>query len=416
VSFARPSPYISDELGGGDDTVVLTLNGKAVKINQTWEHTEGILSQPGTWRMELGWGGVIRPLLQMYPKRTPFRLLIGGVPQAVGYTDGPEVDQPPGGAASLAIVGRDMLAKLQDTYVKAQASVNVDTYAKLCWYALQKCDLAPAGDIDPDILHTDNAANRALKGGVPVRPTAPHRTVQQIIDDTGLGGANAGVVHTVPLAKVGETWHSFLRRYLDRAGLFFWAAADGSFVLAQPDGDQNATYQLRRRAVGANAALRANAVGCKYRDIATGRHTEVILYGRGGGKIVGNVKAKGNFIDQEMVDAGYGDQPLVMRDVHVHSGAEAEYFARRKIAEERRAGWQLEYTIPGLTLPYAGDGGKTRAVLIPDTVIEVQDDELGLYSNYYIETVTRRRSPQTTTTIRLMRIEDLLFGTDDPPD
>lgn len=406
--------FISDELGNGDDTVKLILAGDAVLISETWELTEGILTQPASWQMQLGWGKTARALIAKYPKRTPFELQIGNVPQAVGFTDGFVYEQPPGGAGTLRINGRDKLAKMQDSYVKAQTSINVNTYAKLAWHAMQQCGLAPDGDVDPKILKTDNAANRALKGGVPVRPVQPHRTVQQIIDDAGLSGSNVGSVATVPVAKIGETWHGFLRRYLDRAGLFFWAAADGTFVLSQPDGNQNATYQFRRRATG--TTLRANAAGCRYQDLGTGRHTEVILYGRGGSKVLGSVKAKGGFVDQEMLDAGYTDQPLVIRDAHVHSGAEAEYFSRRKLAEERRAGFQLEYDIPGLTLPYAGDGGSTRAVIIPDTVVEVQDDELGIYDNFYIETVTKRRAPQTSTTVRLMRIDDLLFGTNDPPD
>ena len=44
-------------------------------------------------------------------------------------------------------------------------------------------------------------------------------------------------------------------------------------------------------------------------------------------------------------------------------------------------------------------------------MILVEDDEYGINDVYYVETVTRRRNPQTETDIRLMRIQDLIFAT-----
>lgn len=405
--MAQPQ-FISDQIGALGDTLAISLNGQRVVTAESWDHTEGILSQPCTWSMRLGLGDVARGLIQKYPKGTPFELYIGAAKQATGKIDGIGADQPEGAATTLTINGRDALAKLHDSYVKAEVGVNVATYADLAWHALQQVGLAPKGQpVDPTILQVDNNANRQIKTGVPLTAILPHRTVEQILEDAGLGGPNAGAVHTVPQARLNETWHQFLRRYLDRAGLMFWAAADGSFVLGAPNGNQTATYNLVRRTGMPNQG--ANVVGCKYKDDATHRHTEAIIYGRGGGRILGRVKAKGGFVDQEMLDAGYSDQPIVYRDSQVHSPAEAAFFARRKLAEERRGGWSLEYTVAGVTLPYAGDGAE-RAVIVPDTVVNVQDDELGIDGPHYIETVIRRRAPQTQTTIRLMRPDDLVFG------
>lgn len=402
------SQFISDQIGALGDTLAVVLNGERVVTAESWEHTEGILSQPCGWSMRLGWGDVARGLLQQYPKGTPFELYIGSARQATGKIDGVGADQPEGGATTLTINGRDALAKLHDSYVEAEVGVNVSTYADLAWHALQQVGIAPSGKpIDPTILQVDNNANRQIKTGVPVIAILPHRTPEEILENAELGGPSAGAVHTVPQARLNETWHQFLRRYLDRAGLMFWAGADGSFVLGAPNGNQAATYNLVRRT--GQPKQGANVVGCKYKDDATHRHTEAVIYGRGGGRILGRVKSKGKFVDQELLDAGYTKQAIVYRDAQVHSTAEAAYFARRKLAEERRGGWTLEYTIAGLTLPFAGNGN-ARAVLVPDTVVAVQDDELGLSDNYYIETVTRRRAPQTQTTIRLMRIGDLVFG------
>jgi prophage tail gpP-like protein len=401
--MAQPQ-YVSDELGTPSDSIALVLNGDRLLNAIGWEYTEGILSQPCSWTIQAGSGDIARKLLKLYPKHTSFQLYIGTVLQATGRTDAPMADQTDGGATVVSFKGRDSLAPLHDTYVKAQVGVNVTTYADLVRFALKKCG------IDPSLLVTDNSANRRIKSGVPITAILPHRTVEQILEDAGTGTApqNAGVVHTQPLAKLNETWHQFVRRYLDRAGLMLWAGATGNFILGAPNASQPATYYLTRNVGTPNQG--ANVTGCSFQDDATHRHTEAIVYGRGGGKIVGRTKAKGSFVDQEMIDAGYGDQPIVYRDVHVHSSAEASYFARRKLAEERRSGWRLEYRIAGLTLPYAGDGGRSRAVITPDTVVNVRDEELGLIDNFYVETVIRRRSPQTTTTIRLMRLDDLVFG------
>jgi prophage tail gpP-like protein len=99
-----------------------------------------------------------------------------------------------------------------------------------------------------------------------------------------------------------------------------------------------------------------------------------------------------------------------VRDVNVSTDEQAEFFARRKLAESRRTGWQLTYTVAGHST--RAIGGLGRAVWTPDTVVEVEDDEFGLRDLFYIEAVDFRRPP-TTTTLTLMRTGDLVFGSDD---
>lgn len=421
--MVTPTKFTSDEIGAIDDTVKLVVAGQEITQSIGWEIRESVLSQPATWTVRLGHGDTAASLLKLFPPRSPFQLYIGGQLQFTGKTDFRGAMQTDGGGTEIEVGGRDGLAPLHDTYVSAAVNVNVATYAQLVWYALQKVGIVPAGQntIDPSVLATDNAANRDIKGGVPITAIAPHRTVQQILDDTGLGvsGANVGHVHTTPQARVGETWHHFIRRYVDRAGLMLWATAQGGFVLSAPNGDQKASYLIRRK-TGQPLNTAANAISRTFREDTTRRHSEAIVYGRGGGRALGRVKAKGSFVDNEMFDDppngfGFKNQPLVVRDKQCHSAVEAAFFARRKLAEERRDGFHLEYTIPGHTLPYLpfGDTTSVRAVVIPDTVVAIEDDQLELDDFFYVETVTRRRSPQTTTTLRLMRIEDLLFATPD---
>lgn len=405
--------YLSDELGTAADTISVSLDGEKLAITTGWSQTESILSQPSHWTLELGWGDVAADLLTKFRKRAVFQVFVGNQQQMYGEMQGVFSTMSLGQATTVTLRGYDYLHRLHKSYVRAAVDVKVNTYADLVWHALGEVGLTGGeATVDPTILRTDNNANRTIKAGVQITALLPHETVQQILDNPNATAptGTAGSVATYPQAHVGETWLHFIRRYCDRAGLMLWSAADGSFVLAAPDANQAASYAIRRRTGDPTAG--GNIVGHVYHNDASERHSEIILYGRGGGRILGRVKAKGFFVDQEMVGFGY-DQPKVHRDVNVHTSLEAEFFARRQLAEERRNGIRLEYVLSGLTLPFAPTGGTQRAVVIPDTVVTVDDDMLGINGDFYIESVTRSRSPQTSCTIRLMRIEDLIFGAPD---
>jgi prophage tail gpP-like protein len=78
------------------------------------------------------------------------------------------------------------------------------------------------------------------------------------------------------------------------------------------------------------------------------------------------------------------------------------------MAESRRQGWRLSYTVAGHT---AGCPLGGRVNWAPDTLIEVNDERLGIREEvFWVESVTFNGSPQSTTTIELMRPRDLIFG------
>ena len=68
----------------------------------------------------------------------------------------------------------------------------------------------------------------------------------------------------------------------------------------------------------------------------------------------------------------------------------------------------LSYTLAGHTTPRIG--GRDRVVWAVDTVVEVDDQELGIAGTFWIEAVEFSRGPETNTTITLMRPGDLVFG------
>src|SRR5205085_11168261 len=98
----------------------------------------------------------------------------------------------------------------------------------------------------------------------------------------------------------------------------------------------------------------------------------------------------------------------VFRDANVTTQDQARFYSRRKIAEARRAGWSLQYTFAGHTSAARGGG---RAVITPDLVATVTDEDFGIDEDLYIESVEYSSPPQRTT-VTMMRLEDLVFGED----
>ena len=392
--------YISDEIGNNEDTVTLQLGGDEPLYAQSWDINESILQQPSHWSITLGFEGPARELFAKYPPRTPFVLSIMGATQATGFTDARHLTMSPGASGSqLVISGRDALAPLHDAYVAAQQSFKDSSYFDMVSQALKY------SGCDASKLVKTNANNRNMKAGIPLVELAAPINADQI-QQQPIQGVIGAVAQELQ-AKCGERWQEFLRRHLDRAGLMIWAGADGRFVLSTPNAQQKPAYTIFRRYT--QTAADTNVLGWSLSDDCTGRHSSAIIYGRGGGRKSGMIKAKGGFLDQEMLDYGYS-QPIVFKDVHAATGAQSEYFARRKLAEERRNGWRLEYTLAGLTLPAYGGNMQDRSVITTDTVVMVDDEILGIQGAFYIESVRRERQPQTQTTVRLMRPADLVFG------
>jgi prophage tail gpP-like protein len=403
-------PYVSDTTGDINDRVRLVLDGSEVLIAESWDTVDSVLSQPSAWSLELGQGNVVSELLKKYPPHTPYELFIGNAQQFTGRIDARGAAQPPGGGTTVRFRGRDALAPLESSDIKAELSIEDPTYPRIVWKALQAVGIARMDDPEPpppdgnpeNLLKYTNVANRSVKAGVKVVEILPVVTVTEFLaGKLGIGGESTGQCR----GKVGTTWHSFIRHYLDRAGLFLWAAADGTFVLSAPNINQKPVYEIvRRRNVDFS-----NVVGMSFDDDTAHRHSDYTIYSHGGGKKHGASKAKGSFTDSEMVDYGF-DYPGCLKDSFVQSADEAAYLARRKLSEQRRSSWKLTYTVRGSTLPvYKGANG-ARAVVTTDTIVHVDDEELGIVDDLYIESVRRRRGPGTTTEIRLMRREDAVFG------
>lgn len=356
-----------------------------VKIAEAYEVTYGIFTQPAAFAITLGFDGNAKDIIEKYPPRTPFRLFVGTRLVQQGLTDGWAVGLS---HATVRLRGRDRLQQVHDNEGAAEKSYKDATYKSLVESALRD------GGIKDPVVVVTNAANRLAiargKNGIASTESGPKRSTRP------------ATIH------IGETYFDFIKRHLDRAGLFLFAAADGTFILASPDGKQQASY----------VAVHAPSIVGRYGSVedgdysfeTTGRSSETIVYARGGGKKFGNVKAKGAYEDEEMIGLGY-ERINVIRDHTAANNAQAEALARRRIAEQRRRAWQLNIIVTGHTT--VAPDGFSPTVWTPDTMVRFKSEQLGLDQDLYVESVTYQRDmgSGTKTRMRLMRPEDLVFGT-----
>jgi prophage tail gpP-like protein len=404
--------YTSDTIGSTSDEVRLVVNGKDILIAESWDIHEGILEQPMAWSLRMGSGQTAGQILQLAPKNTPFQLYVAGALQATGKTEGVTAAGSATTPTQVVIKGRDPLCELYTGHVVAPQSFINSTYLNLVWRALLAVGLVTGTTPDPTQLASTNEANRQIKAGKKITQLAAPKPVDQVVQDEDSGTTDTATSYSEIQAKLGENWLHFVRRYLDTAGLVLWAAADGTFILSEPNVNQAPLYQIIRRASLNPTQRYGNVTSYNFVDDATHRHSYAVAYARGGGRKAGRQKSFGDEVDDEMFNLGFTRQ-IAFRESSAQNREQCENYCERKLAEERREGYQLHYVVAGHTLPLLGGGPTNTAVITPDTVVQVTDEELGINATpFYIESVRRMRSPQTQTEIRLMRPADIVLGAD----
>jgi prophage tail gpP-like protein len=396
---------VAAPIGGNDnDAVQIRLGDEDVKkIVASYEVKIGLLQVPGAFALRLGWAGQAIELLNKAVPGTPFELWVGPRRLLTGKVDARGV--PTASSTEVEIHGRDHLATLFDAYVEEEQEFTERTYFDLTRKVL---DLAGLTEAKGHYLQAFNDANRRLLTGSKIIARAPDAIATELL--TGSLGGTGDLVFETPKTKVGERYYDFLTRQLKLAGLFLWCSPDKTFVLAAPNADQAPSYLLYRSRSTAAAEENTNVLDCRFQDDATMRHSQVEVFGRSGGGKRGIETCSGVFSDDEILNFYKFTKRLVIHDADVKNREQSEFVARRIISQERRAGWQLEYTVAGHTV-FSADADDNRATWGPDTVVQVEDEQLGISGPHYIEAVTYSRHPHTTTRLTLMRPTDLLFAT-----
>lgn len=398
--------------GAGPDEVRLEINGKKINIFTGYTIRKSILTQPAQFTLRFGYGEIgptskrTKDLLAMVQPHSKFKLYINNCLQQTGFTDG---FQAGGTATEIEVFGRDNMALIHDAYLLQDIAFENDTYKSMTEKVLKNLNIN-------ETVFCSDEANLKLGMGVGIQNYENPVTIDQIeeIDtpeatSSGSGQPTNKIIKRAITAKLAETYYQFLQRQYRRAGLFLWAGGDGSFILSEPNDTQNPSYRIQR-----GRGLIRNAVTVTkhmWRNDITTRYTSAHVYGRSQGRKGGRAKAKGEIEHDVLFDLFGGDfKPISFRDVNVSTRAQAEFYARRKIAEFNRAGWQLHYTVPGHTCPNIVNG--LTSTWCPNTMVEVKDDELGINGNYYLEEVLFT-SPPCETTLTLMDPAHLIFQSDD---
>lgn len=415
----------------GND-VKLILGGREALIVTNYSVRLSMLTQPAEFRVSLGHSAVVRQLIDRYPPGTPFELYVAGARQFKGQTDGWSVSGSAG--TSFELHGRDTLARLHDSCVEAETSYKDVAYVDLVKAALDKVYGASSYT-----LVSSNDANRKVMSGTSGSGSARPKNSKKTQAGIGIVGrvaegalpdddnpdnskltdrgvdivgrvaeaaiAAPGAQRKTIQAKLGMRWYAeFIKPQLDRAGLFLWAAESGDFfILSALNTDQAPICRLSHRRGERGNLVKAVA----YSNDTRPRYSRCEVWGRRGGGKEPRSKVSALFADEEMAALGL-ERPLVVQDDKTTSIKQAEFLARRRIAESRRQGWKLAYTIGGHKLPLVN--GRGEAVVVPDSVIEVNDEEIGVHGNFYVETVEHASRPHAETSITLMRPEDVVFG------
>lgn len=382
---------MSSDTLGVDDRVRLTLNAGDVLVSEDYEVTQGIMDQPCSFWMRLGHGDVARNLLEKYPKGSTFRIYIGGKPQFSGVTDANAANGTTG-ATQITVRGRDYLSFLADDHI-----TEVKSYVDVSMADLVRAQLNEVGLMDAELFKS-NEATRKIRAGVGVKAFSEPQE----------SDAKAQLHYSV-VAKLGESRLMFLKKNLDHAGLFLWSNEAGDFVISSPNTEQEPLFRfVRQRGGGARNVV--NIVSVDFSDDDSRRISECVVWARHGGKKFQRTKLRGEFEDEDLRARGV-KHARVFRDANVTTNAEAAFYARRKIAEAGRAGYHISYELSG-HMATTTTGG--RAVIIPDVMVEVDDDELGIQGLFYLEQAKYSGSSNgTRTTVRLMKKEHCVWGSDE---
>ncbi len=428
-----------DATGEVDDAVRLELGeaGALLLVAKDYQVDIAFLQVPNAFTIQIGSGSTALSLMKRYPMNTQFRLYIGPVCQFVGRTDG--FDRGPSAATDISIVGRDILGRMLKKRFPADRKFLNDTYEQLTIAAIKGAGL------EPYTLTIDDAAQRAATTGTPIvekvtiekdvdlntifaldTTRLPQQNIDlnfvpfdyippkiKIVENRFKGYKNDNPIE----AKLGESYYEWLKKQLEKAGLFIRAGVDAEgleenvFLVSEPHGRQAPLYALynRRGRKGANH-VENNVISVNFKDHSTARYAKYIVVGQGGTGKDGRKEVRGEYTDMEMVEMGY-DEECPVNDKSCKSTEHAHFLARKMCAEARRSSKSVTYVIKRHTLALLAATSRSEAVAI-DTCIQVFDDENGVEGVFWIERVRHKGSASSgrTTEITIMDPDDLVFG------
>jgi prophage tail gpP-like protein len=309
----------------------------------------------------------------------------------------------------VELKGRDWMAPLFDSYIEEEVSFTEKTYYDLTRKILDLVGLKEtkdaAGNTRFGLITTPDNAKR-INASRRQRSKGNTELIRQT--ETGATSGTGTLVLKTLKAKLGTRYYDFLQDAYKLAALSLYATGEGNFVLTRPNIDQDPAFLFVRSVQPVQDGVRvedSNILSHAYQDDTTQRHSAIVVYGRSGGGKAGRNGYRGEVTDHEMVDYGFNKKQTV-HDEDVKSNAECEYVARKMIAEERRNGWRLSYTVAGHTMPSLQNAAG-RAIFGPDMIGRAEDDQLDIHANLWLDNITFSRGPDAKTTVDLCWPNDL---------
>jgi prophage tail gpP-like protein len=421
--------FYSDFVGTpSQDAVQLVLKSgnqrDEIRIYGGYQVKNNLLTQPSAFSFDVGWGDTALELLKLFnaedgnTKPYPeFELRVAGTTFQSGIIEA--VNVPSGNTTTLHIEGRDWLMPLYKSGILNEVTFSKTTYVEVLQEIVDK--VVPGGSAKHQIL-SNYGADRDLVTKLPKfgrkRKVKSDMSKNQLVAqiETGINAPGGGKIVTQQLlAKIGETWFQWLDKELKLAGLLLWATWGGNYIIGSPTLDQPARYHIiRERGQSRNEV---NVTNHGYTNDLKGQHTSVIVYGRHGSGAGGRAKAAAGWVNVLAAQKMGGNfYPLVIEDEYLRNDAQAMWRAKRAVSEELRAGFSLKYTCAGHRMPCIIEGLENEMIVwMPDTIVRVDDYELGIHKDMYVEGVTMNSSPETTTTVDLIPPEYLNFFAERDP-
>ena len=245
------------------DAGVLLIGEKGAVLDRwtSYRWTSDFLEVCDDFEFTLEADTVPRMFLDLLTPGTKCALQIGRALQATGYIDEVVFRNARSGGTELHVRGRDALAPVVDGCIDPTMSFSKDATLERFLTTIF------VDTFGFSLIVDDNAANRGvLKGVRGTKTTKKGKPLKSF------------ALHQLkPYPSEGA--FAFAARVAQRHGIWLWASADGSSVIAaQPDFEQDASYRLTRTLDGANTVI-DGGVSRNGRD----QPSAIIATGFGGG-------------------------------------------------------------------------------------------------------------------------------------
>lgn len=365
---------------------------------------------------------IVQRLREMAKRRQRVQLHIDGALQLTGYMDRVQGSEDNSGP-SVRVVGRDVGGQVVDASMPLGFNIVGLTLEEVLTEVLSKWSI-------PVVI--GNAGNRKLltlkkkaytlsseqATGSDIKKFKWYKNVENVeitnyeaTEETGAGLAYSDTYLTYYTAAVKQrklaselkvepedTRWDWIKRLLKTQNLMGWFSADGSFVVASPNYDQDPLFHVTN-AVETPGVPRLRDRTPDMNNVESGdmaenpgqRYSAVYVMARQGKNAI-----RGEAHDTELEALGV-DRPLYHVDDEVHDIEEANRLALRLLQESWIKGCTYDYKLTGF-----GQGDRLFAF---DTVFDVHDDSPARYVHelLYCTSLTQRYDSDTgpTTDIRL---------------